>query len=131
MFNEVLIQLGFGYEFNTLYNPDDPFAQAYAKITHMTPWTRRLNIAAAYLPFLMKLPFPRVLEVRAARKSIHERTTQLIRDKAQTTTGKDILSLMIAENGKADRQLPQKEIMDQIGTFLLAGHETTSTAVTS
>jgi cytochrome P450 len=113
-----------------LYNPDDPFAQAYRKITNMTPWTRRLNIAAAFLPFLMKLPFPRVLELRAARKSILQRSTQLVRDKSQTT-GKDILSLMIAENGKADGQLLETEIMDQIGTFLLAGHETTSTAVTS
>jgi cytochrome P450 len=36
---------------------------------------------------------------------------------------------MIAENEKAAGTLAEKELVDQCLTFLLAGHETTSTAV--
>jgi len=46
------------------------------------------------------------------------------------TTEKDILSLMIAENRKEkEEKLAEMELVDQVMTFLLAGHETTSTAV--
>ena len=76
------------------------------------------------------LPFPRVVRVAAARKAIVEQSVKLVRDKeAQTTTGKDILSLMIAENRKAEGKLAEMELVGQVMTFILAGHETTSTAV--
>lgn len=89
------------------------------------------NIAANYLPFLGVLPFPRVLEVKAARNAIVEQATKLVRDKeAKISTEKDILSLMIAENRKEkEEKLAEMELVDQVMTFLLAGHETTSTAV--
>jgi hypothetical protein len=70
--------VGFGYDFNTLHNPDDPFAKAYATICHMTPGTKALNIAASFIPFLRSLPFPRVVEVAEARKSISTRATKLV-----------------------------------------------------
>jgi len=80
----------------------------------------------------MKLPFPRVIQVAKARKSIITHATKLVRDKEATTaTGKDILSLMIAENRKAQGELAELELVDQVMTFLLAGHETTSTGVTT
>ena len=89
-----------------------------------------LNVAGNYLPWLLKLPFPRVLEVAAARRSIVKHATKLVRDKeAKSGTGKDILSLLIAENRKAEGTLAEMELVDQVMTFLLAGHETTSTGV--
>jgi cytochrome P450 len=122
--------VGFGYDFNTLHNPDDPFAQAYATICHMTPGTKALNIAASFIPFLRSLPFPRVVEVAEARKSISTRPSKLVRQKqSQTISGKGILSVMIEENRKSQGILSETEMVDQIMTFLLAGHETTSTAV--
>jgi cyclooctat-9-en-7-ol 5-monooxygenase len=97
----------------------------------MKPGTWLYRIAAVYIPFLRKLPLPRVLEVAAARKEISMRATKLVRDKqVQTsTTAKDLLSLMVEENRKAEGELEESEVIDQIMTFLLAGHETTSTAV--
>ena len=122
--------VGFGYEFNSLHNPDDPFAKAYKSIFHQTSGTRILNIAGTYLPWLLKLPFPRVLQVAAARRSIIKQATKLVRDKeAKSGTGNDILSLLIAENRKAEGTLAEMELVDQVMTFLLAGHETTSTGV--
>jgi len=125
-----LADVGFGYEFNSLRNPDETFAKAYATILRQLDGTLKFNIAAVYLPFLLKLPFPQVLEASAARKVIVEYATKLVREKeVKSTTGKDILSLMIAENKKAQGRLAEMELVDQCMTFLLAGHETTSTAV--
>lgn len=76
------------------------------------------------------MPFRRVRQIQNARKSIKEHATKLIRDKeAKDTIGNDLLSLMIAENRKAEGKLAEMELVDQVMTFLLAGHETTSTAV--
>jgi pentalenic acid synthase len=70
------------------------------------------------------------LEASAARNLIIEYARILVQDKEGTRrSGKDILSLMIAENEKAAGTLAEKELVDQCLTFLLAGHETTSTAV--
>jgi cytochrome P450 len=70
------------------------------------------------------------MEIAEARKSISRRATKLVQEKqGQTITGKDILSVMIDENRKSQRILSETDIVDQILTFLFAGHETTSTAV--
>jgi cytochrome P450 len=122
--------VGFGYEFNSLRNPDETFANAYMTILSQLDWTVKFNIATVYFPFLRKLPFPRVLKASAARKVIVEYATKLVRDKeVKSTRGKDILTLLIAENRNAQGRLAEVELVDQCMTFLLAGHETTSTAV--
>lgn len=127
------LKLGFGYEFKSMYNPNDPFASAYATIFERSDSSRYLEILGNYLPWLRFIPFPRMKKMAAARATIVREATKLVRHKeAQTETGKDILSLMIAENRKAqDEKLADMEMIDQVMTFLLAGHETTSTAVPS
>ena len=90
-----------------------------------------LNIVGLVLPFLWMLPFPRVLEIAAARKEISKRALDLVREKeAQTMKGRDILSLLVAEAGREESIMSETELIDQIMTFLLGGHETTSSAVT-
>jgi cytochrome P450 len=118
-----------------LNNPDDPFAKAYASIfDDMPPNARVFQALASFFPWLRYIPSKRNLQVKAARKSITKHATKLVRDKeAHAGKGHDILSLMIAENEKAvsEGRLAEIELVDQVMTFLLAGHETTSTAVVS
>ena len=90
------------------------------------------NLAAQYIPLLRNLPFPRVLQLARARRSVVKHATRLVQDReSQPVTGKDLLSLMIAENLKAEGKLAEMELVDQVMTFLFAGHETTATAVHS
>ena len=126
-----VVNAGFGYEFNSLHNPNDPFANAYASLFERTSSSRYLELAANYLPWLRFIPFPRIVKVAKARNTIVREATKLVRHKeSQTNAGKDILSLMIAENRKStEEKLAEMELVDQVMTFLLAGHETTSTAV--
>jgi cytochrome P450 len=126
----MLMNPGFGYEFNSLQTPNDAFAKAYATLLQQLDISIKFNIATAYLPFLLKLPFERVLKASAARSLIIQYARSLVKDKeAKGRSGKDILSLMIAENENAVGKLAEMELVDQCLTFLLAGHETTSTAV--
>jgi cytochrome P450 len=126
----MLMNLGFGYEFNSLQTPNDAFAKAYATVLQQLDITIKFNIATTFLPFLLKLPFKRVLEASAARNLIVQYAKSLVNDKeAKGRLGKDILSLMIAENENAEGKLAEMELVDQCLTFLFAGHETTSTAV--
>ena len=70
------------------------------------------------------------MEIVGARRSISTRATKLVKEKqAQTIAGDDILSVMIEEDRKSPGTLSETDIVDQIMTFLFAGHETTSTAV--
>lgn len=86
--------------------------------------------AGNYISWFAKVAFPRVLEIFEARKSIIKQATQLIHDKqSKSITGKDILSLMITENLKMKGRLGERELVNQVMTFLYAGHETTATAV--
>jgi Cytochrome P450 len=87
-----------------------------------------------FIPWIRHLPLKRALDVKAARRAISEAATKLVREKeASVGEGKDILSLMISENenAKAEGQMAELELVDQVMTFLLAGHETTSTAVST
>jgi cytochrome P450 len=93
---------------------------------------RMLAIVMNFIPLIRKLPLPRNIQMARCRKSIVHHATNLVREKeAKNTIGKDILSLMIQENRKAaeEGKLAEMEMVDQVMTFMLAGHETTSTAV--
>jgi Cytochrome P450 len=90
------------------------------------------EMLAVFFPIVLRLPFPRLIEVGKARNEILREATKLVQMKQnEKAIGKDILSLMIAENLKAEAEgkLGEMELVDQVRTFLLAGHETTSMAV--
>jgi cytochrome P450 len=108
----------------------DPLAQAYERISLLKPASAIFRTAAAYLPFIAQLPFPRVIELRSARDQIIRESTKLLRNKeAQLSPRKDVLSLMIAENMNAAGTVTEREMIDQVMTFLLAGHESSSISV--
>ena len=85
--------------------------------------------AGNFISWVSNIAFPRSLEIAAARRSIIAHATQLVRDKESECVGHDILSLMIAENKKSDGRLAERELVNQVMTFLLAGHETTASVV--
>ena len=130
MLTHVHTLVGLGYEFDTLHNASDPLAQAYERISLLKPASVIFRTAVAYLPFLAQLPFPRVLELKSARNQIIYESTKILRHKtSQLSPQKDVLSLMIAENKKAAGKVTEQEMIDQVMTFLLAGHESSSISV--
>jgi cytochrome P450 len=50
--------------------------------------------------------------------------------RASRHQGQDVLSLLLTATDEAGRPLSDKEIRDELATFLVAGHDTTATALT-
>jgi cytochrome P450 len=75
--------------------------------------------------------FPRgpSLFFRSERAELERIVTPIIERRRQSQT-RDVISLLMAQRDEAGRQLSDEDIRNEIVTFVLAGHETTATALT-
>ncbi|KAH7101314.1 cytochrome P450 [Auriculariales sp. MPI-PUGE-AT-0066] len=133
---------GFGYDFDALNEHGRP-NELNVAFNHVFSTTHSLNtwtILRAFLPFLQVIPNKQERERNAARATMDRIGRQLIEEKKRALAagekgaGRDILSLLIQAN--MDKELPDhmrmsdEEVIGQVPTFLVAGHETTATATT-
>ncbi|KAH9030859.1 cytochrome P450 [Lactarius deliciosus] len=143
---------GFDYAFNSLHSPDENQNELYESIRSM------FAIKAGQFTFLLQLFFPLFRPIPTARSRVLNRSlevirrvgSQLIQDKKAAVQaelslgasgviekhdvqGHDLLSLLIKSNIASDMpesmRMSDEEILSQVPTFLLAGHETSSTAI--
>ncbi|KAG8812856.1 hypothetical protein FRC17_001789, partial [Serendipita sp. 399] len=138
---------GFNYSFNALYNREDGLAKAFNGIFQSTGGLPLALIFRTQFPFLR--PILRFDELSKSGAEVERRTKEIgyrliaakkeeMREKGSSLGGtaksKDLLSLLIQSNleatGDTGKTLTDQEVFHQIPTFLLAGHETTSTATT-
>ncbi|KAL3250848.1 hypothetical protein ABHI18_010978 [Aspergillus niger] len=129
---------GMNRDFDSLQNPTNQLAVAYHKLnrTPPTPLEKSLFVIGLLLnvPHLVhKLPFKRNRYIRESAAYIRNVAQEMIHDARQsiegekthhTTDAVDILSVAIESGGFTD-----EELIDQMMTFLAAGHETTSGAL--
>lgn len=74
-----------------------------------------------------KVPFLRITKLKRA---LDESLYRLIAERrAQTTRGTDVMSMMLDARDDAGAPMTDVEIRDELVTLLLAGHETTATAL--
>ncbi|KAI0250884.1 cytochrome P450 [Lactifluus subvellereus] len=143
---------GFNYTFDSLHSPDEKQNNIYEAIRSV------LSAPARDLILALQLFFPAFRFIPTARERTLDRAFQeikhigsgLIEDRKaavlaersangsgvvekQDVQGHDLLSLLVKSNIAADMpenmRMSDSEILSQVPTFLLAGHETTSTAV--
>jgi cytochrome P450 len=99
--------VGFGYDFKPLDNPDNPLTKAYSFIfapDSLSAMDVFLGLASSYFPHLSKLPIPRLTELRAAREAVIAHALSLVRDRAGAkNAGKDILTALISEERASDQ----------------------------
>ncbi|OJZ90757.1 hypothetical protein ASPFODRAFT_126249 [Aspergillus luchuensis CBS 106.47] len=129
---------GMNRDFDSLQNPTNKLAAAYHKLNSVPPTHLEKGLFVIGLllnvPHLVhKLPFKRNRYIResaayirnVAQEMIHDARQSIEGEKAhQTTDAVDILSVAIESGGFTD-----EELIDQMMTFLAAGHETTSGAL--
>ena len=122
---------GIGRDFNSIADPNGALHQAYVRGTRPSRQTAALQILNLVLPtvIIRNLPMKRNTEMDTAVKVIRDTCHVLIREKKERLAsgeeaGKDILGVAIESGAFTDEQL-----VDQLMTFLAAGHETTSTAM--
>ncbi|CAG8810095.1 14683_t:CDS:2, partial [Racocetra persica] len=113
---------GFNYEFNST-TTDSELARAYRSALVFNPL---LVFISDIFPVIGKIPY--FNRNKDSVKTIHNISEQLVNEqKNSTVRGKNFLSLLIQANEKLpdDEKLTHHELVSQVMTLLLAGHETT------
>ncbi|KAK9467714.1 cytochrome P450 [Lipomyces arxii] len=137
---DIIFKAGFGADFDAIENPDNELVQAYRRVFSMPEFTALVKIDFAItiltgIPGV--LPTARNRQFKESKKIIENFSIGMIREKqekrkiaatfkkSEAAIDKDIISTMITEGKGA---WTEKEILNNLMTFLAAGHETTSNA---
>lgn len=128
---DIIGAAGMGQDFNAIQDPISEITQSYKTIFSSAQGGRLLHLTTFLVPkWLLRILSPkRHAEMEDALDTIKRMTHILIqskRDKLRegNMTGVDILSVAIRSGGFSD-----EELVDQIMTFLAAGHETTAASI--
>lgn len=123
---------GLGRDFGAIKDPDNELTQTYARIFRPSRQSQILALLAQVIPgwIVNLLPVKRNEDIGHAVKVIRATCRDLIQQKRVKIANKepadvDILSVAIESGGFSDENL-----VDQLMTFLAAGHETTASAMT-
>ncbi|CAG8616198.1 14678_t:CDS:2 [Cetraspora pellucida] len=106
-------------------------AQAYKTVFTRNPSPAYMALVEI-LPIVRKLPIPSNNDRYKSAKIVNEVSERLIAEqKNNPVQGKDLLALLVKSNEKlpVDEQLTHDELIGQVMTLLIGGHETTSTAL--
>lgn len=129
---DIIGKAGMGHDFNSIQNPNGELTRAYQRVFDPGKVGRALQILGFFLPlwFLRGLPVQRNTDMREAAATIKQTCLRLIQEKRRRLekgeqTDYDILSVALESGGFSD-----DDLVNQLMTFLAAGHETTATAMT-
>ncbi|KAK3836217.1 MAG: cytochrome P450 [Linnemannia gamsii] len=138
---DIIGRAGFGYDFQALTNPDNELSHAYRQLFIST--SPGIQFLRLFVPFYNHIPFKHNRVRKQGTQTIDKETTRIIQEKRTQIAagiedgegeGKDLMSILIRANEQVgssdDSKLTDRELKDQIMTFMAAGHETTSAAVT-
>ncbi|KAJ6529281.1 cytochrome P450 [Mycena capillaripes] len=135
---------GFNYNFNSL-GAEQPteLAKAFAAISQASTKLSALHILQALVPALRVIPTKFQTTSRTSQETMARIGRQILRESKNEMTesgtfeqgrARDLLSLLVRANTAKDipegQRLSEEEVLAQVPTFLVAGHETTSTATT-
>ncbi|KAG8414744.1 hypothetical protein J3459_014105 [Metarhizium acridum] len=125
---------GMDRDFNSLNDPANKLNQTYKTIFNTGRVGRFIRLLALFVPIrlLRLLPLRRNAEMSAASSYIKQVCRDLIAgkrerldvEKQRSKADIDILSVALKSGGFSD-----EDLVNQMMTFLLAGHETTATAM--
>ncbi|KAG8735670.1 hypothetical protein FRC10_010286 [Ceratobasidium sp. 414] len=135
---------GFDYHFNSLANEDeDELAKAFAKIFQAGQELTPSSFLKNFIPGLRLLPDARSERLKTNKEIMNRIGKRLVEEKKAALTeeqkigsaaqGRDLLTLLIKSNMAYENEgqrMSNEEVLGQIATFLVAGHETTATATT-
>ncbi|KAI0754112.1 cytochrome P450 [Daedaleopsis nitida] len=151
---ELIGQAGLGYSFDPLVADDqDEFADAVKALQPTTSSVHHFRRLAPYLPdrssvrlrraFLSMVPHAGIQKLMALVDTLQRRSGEIYEAKKralesgdeevarQIGEGKDLMSILMRANLEADEgdKLPEEEVIAQMSTFIFAGMDTTSNAL--
>ncbi|KAI1001282.1 Cytochrome P450 monooxygenase [Podosphaera aphanis] len=123
---------GMGHDFGAVQDSDTPLNQTYRKVFKPSRQAQILALLGTIFPgwLVSKIPVKRNGEVEEAAGTIRDVCKQLLRKKKENREKNqmadvDILSVALESGG-----FTEESLVDQMMTFLAAGHDTTATALT-
>ncbi|KAK4452964.1 cytochrome P450 4V2 [Podospora aff. communis PSN243] len=123
---------GLGRDFGAIENPSNTLSQTYQSLFKPSAQGRILGLVSLFIPgwLVDKFPVQRNHDVRHAVRVVRSVCSDLIQTaKQKRSSGEqpsvDILSVALESGSFTDDNL-----VDQMMTFLLAGHETTASSMT-
>lgn len=123
---------GMGQDFNALQNPDSELNRVYRAVFQPDRSARILGLLQFFLPHFItnNLPLDRNRNVMAAATVARDTCRRLVEQKKLCLANKepmqpDIISVALESGGFTD-----DELVNNMMTFLAAGHETTASAFT-
>ncbi|KAI4195026.1 MAG: hypothetical protein LQ350_007442 [Teloschistes chrysophthalmus] len=129
---DIIGTAGMGQDFGAIKDPTTEMNATYRKVFQSSGQVKLLRLLTFILPgwIVDRIPVRRNYDIPAATRTIRRICRQLIEQKKETLASKepsgvDIISIALSSGGFTDDNL-----VDQMMTFLVAGHETTSTAMT-
>ncbi|KAI1774589.1 cytochrome P450 [Hypoxylon cercidicola] len=134
---DIIGSAGFGYDIDSLQNPEVPIREAYRLVFAFDLFSRAMHGIQAFIPASKYIPSKMNRDMQISRDIILKKATEIITEKQEqaenNTGGKDILALIARDNKKlkdmGEVGLSFETMRDQIMTFLGAGHDTTATGV--
>lgn len=122
-----------GQDFNAIDDPDTELNATYRKVFQPSRQQQIMGLLGLFLPqwFLRSLPLAHNNNIVEASETIKKVCRQLIRQKQEKLNRRekrvdvDILSVALESGG-----FSEEELVNQMMTFLAAGHETTATTIT-
>ncbi|WVQ72763.1 hypothetical protein IAR50_002323 [Cryptococcus sp. DSM 104548] len=144
---DVIGLAGFSYDFNSLSESKNELADAFGSMFAAGAEIGFVGFLQVVFPVLKWIPTARSKAIAKAKEVTQRIGLRIIQEKKSEITatrekdleknvdlGKDLLSILIKANMapdlKPEDRLNDQEVLDQITTFMFAGNETTSTAVT-
>ncbi|KAF7296777.1 hypothetical protein MIND_00908400 [Mycena indigotica] len=141
---DIIGRAGFGYDFNALEGHTSELDQAFTDLFH-APHANlyaAVRLAQTAIPILKLLPLPGTFVLRSARNRmdaigrqiIGKSKAGLVDEEGLKALGgrRDILSVLLRANMSPDlphsQRLSDAEVLAQIPSFFVAGHETTRRA---
>ncbi|KAI1081838.1 cytochrome P450 [Whalleya microplaca] len=123
---------GLGQDFGAIQDPTTELNQVYRDLLQPNKQAQILAILGLFFPewVIGLLPIKRNNDINASARFIRSVCRDLIREKKvklanKELTSHDILSVALESGGFTD-----EELVDQLMTFLAAGHETTASSMT-
>ncbi|KAF9071151.1 cytochrome P450 [Rhodocollybia butyracea] len=143
---DVIGRTGFNYDFHALTpkGGSNELSKAFSTGFHVATRLNFWLMIQGTFPFTRWIPSPGSKSLRYAKKTMNEIGQNLLDqtrahlnatgEKAETWRARDLLSLLVRSNMNKDiadsQRMSDVDVIAQVPTFLIAGHDTTSASTT-
>ncbi|KAK1600029.1 cytochrome P450 [Colletotrichum navitas] len=128
---DIIGMAGMGRDFGAIRDPSNPLAQTYKQVFKPSRQARLLTLLGMLLPgpLVHHLPFQRNGDIAKAAGTIRTTCRELIREKQEKRNRKELTDVDILSVALESGYFTEENLVDQMMTFLAAGHETTAAAM--